>query len=147
MATASTSSGSTTGAGTPTSTVASISATPSATNPQPKVGEVQTSSAPAQTQKSTVSTSQILSIVAGEQSRISNVEKTVVQEAVQQAIAAGASATAQAESIAATAQAQSIASSNAQQSSSSTQSGGEQRTQTQSFAVSAVRENNPTCIS
>ena len=69
-----------------------------------------------------------------------------MQEAVQQAIAAGASATAQAESIAATAQAQSIASSNAQQSSSSTQSGGEQRTQTQSFAVSAVRENNPTSL-
>ena len=146
VATTSTSSGPTTGAGTPTPTVASISATPSATNPQPKVGEVQTSSAPAQTQKSTVSTSQILSIVAGEQSRISNVEKTVVQEAVQQAIAAGASATAQAESIAATAQAQSIASSNAQQSSSSTQSSGEQRTQTQSFAVSTVRENNPTSL-
>jgi len=147
VATTSTGSSSTTGAGTPTPTISAVaSSTPSATNPQPKVGEVQTSSAPAQTQKSTVSTSQILSIVAGEQSRISNVEKTVVQEAVQQAIAAGASATAQAESIAATAQAQSIASSNAQQSSSSTQSGGEQRTQTQSFAVSAVRENNPTSL-
>ena len=146
VATASTSSGSTTGAGTPTSTVASVTATPSATNPQPKAGEVQTSSSPAPTQKSTVSTSQILSIVAGEQSRISNVEKTVVQEAVQQAIVAGASATAQAESIAATAQAQSIASSGSQQSSVSAQSGNDQRTQTQSFAVSPVRENNPTSL-
>jgi len=144
--TTSTSSGPTTGTGTPTSTVASVSATPSATNPQPKVGEIQTSSAPAPTQKSSVSTSQILSIVANEQTRIGNVEKSVVQEAVQQAIAAGASATAQAESIAATAQAQSIASSNAQQSSSSTQSGGEQRTQPQSFAISPVRENNPTSL-
>lgn len=146
VATTSTSSGSTTGTGTPTSTVASVSATPSATNPQPKVGEVQTNSAPAQAQKSTVSTSQILSIVAGEQSRISNVEKAVVQEAVQQAITAGASATAQAESIAASAQAQSIAGSSSQQSSSSTQSGGEQRTQTQMFAISTVRENNPTSL-
>jgi hypothetical protein len=143
VATTSTSSGPTTGAGTPTSSVASVSATPSATNPQPKVGEVQTSSAP----KSTVSTSQILSIVSGEQSRIGNIEKTVVQEAVQQAISAGASATAQAESIAASAQAQSIASSNAQQSSASTQGGVDQRTtQSQSFAISPVRENNPTSL-
>lgn len=145
VATTSTSGGPTTGTGTPTSSVASISATPSATNPQPKVGEVQTSSAPAPTQKSTVSTSQILSIVAGEQSRIGSIEKSVVQEAVQQAISAGASATAQAEAVAATAQAQSIASSNSQQSFSSIQ-GIEQRTQTQSFAVSPVRENNPTSL-
>ncbi len=145
--TTSTSSGPTTGTGTPTSTVASVSATPSATNPQPKVGEIQTSSAPAPTQKSSVSTSQILSIVANEQTRIGNVEKTVVQEAVQQAQAAGASATAQAESVAAQAQAQSIASSGTQQATSSTsQSGGEQRMQTQSFAVSPLRENNPTSL-
>lgn len=146
----STNSSSTTGAGTPISTVASVSATPSATNPQPKVGEVQTSSAPASTQKSTVSMSQILSIVAGEQSRISNVEKSVVQEAVQQAISAGASATAQAESIAATAQAQSIATSNAQQQTQNqTQTANnnvQQRTQSQGFSVSVQRENSPTTL-
>ena len=148
--TTSTSSGSTTGTGTPapsSSSTAVASSTPSATNPQPKVGEVQTSSAPTSTQKSSVSTSQVLSIVANEQSRIANVEKTVVQEAVQQAQAAGASATAQAESVAAQAQAQSIASSGMQQTTSSTsQGGGEQRTHTQSFAVSPLRENNPTSL-
>jgi hypothetical protein len=146
--TTSTSGSSTTGAGTPTPTNNSVaSATPSATSPQTKVGEVQISSAPAPTQKSSVSTSQILSIVANEQSRIANVEKTVVQEAVQQAQAAGASATSQAESIAASAQAQSIASSGTQQNASSTSQGGsEQRTQAQSFAISPLRDNNPTSL-
>lgn len=146
--TTSTSGSSTTGAGTPTPTNNSVaSATPSATSPQTKVGEVQISSAPAPTQKSSVSTSQILSIVANEQTRIGNIEKSVVQEAVQQAQAAGASATAQAESIAATAQAQSIASSGMQQATSSSgQSGSEQRTQNQSFAISPLRDNAPTSL-
>ncbi len=119
-----------------------ISATPTATNPQPKVGEVQTSSAP----KSTVSTSQILSIIANEQSRIGNIEKSVVQEAVQQAQTAGAAATAQAEAVAAQAQAQSIAASISAQSSTGIQSANEQRNQSQSFAVSPLRENSPTSL-
>jgi hypothetical protein len=118
-----------------------ISATPTASNPQPKVGEVQTSSAP----KSTVSTSQILSIIANEQSRIGGIEKSVVQEAVQQAQAAGAAATAQAEAVAAQAQAQSIAASISTQSSSS-QPVSDQRGQVQSFSISPLRENNPTSL-
>lgn len=123
-------------------TTAIVSATPTALNPQPKVGEVAQSSAP----KSTVSTSQILSIVANEQSRIGNVEKTVVQEAVQQAQAAGSAATAQAEAIAASSQAQSIASSNLQQNSNGTQSNSGQRSQSQLFSISSIRENNPTSL-
>lgn len=141
----STSSGSTAGTGTPTTSVASVSTTPSATNPQPKAGEIQTSSAPAPTQKSTVSTSQILSIVAGEQSRIANVEKSVVQEAVQQAQAAGASATAQAESVAATAQSQSIASSSVQSTSTTTTTGLSNVGQSQGGSI-ALRGNTPTTV-
>lgn len=129
---------------------APATATPSATNPQPKIGEIQTSSAPATTQKSTISTSQILSIVANEQTRIGNVEKSVVQEAVQQAVTAGASATAQAESVAAATQAQSIASSNSQSATSSTGStstsmSGISSSQAQVGGV-GLRANSPTSI-
>lgn len=88
-----------------TQTVAvSATPTPSANNPQPKVGEVSQSSSP----KSTVSTSQILSIVANEQSRISSVEKSAVEATTQQAAQAASSATQQAESVAGQAQSQSI---------------------------------------
>ena len=76
-------------------TSSSISATPSASNPQPKVGEVQTAGSPPK-----LSTSQILNMIATEQSRISTVESSVVQDAVKQAESAGASATSQAETIA-----------------------------------------------
>lgn len=88
-----------------TTQTASVSTTPSPTanNPQPKVGEVSQSSP-----KSTVSTSQILSIVANEQSRISSVEKSAVEATTQQAAQAAASATQQAESVAGQAQSQSI---------------------------------------
>jgi hypothetical protein len=58
-----------------------------------KVGEVRTSSAPAP-----LSMSQILNIVANEQSRISAVEKTVVQDAMAQVDNANAVANAQSES-------------------------------------------------
>lgn len=61
---------------------AATTATPTATNPQPRVGEVIVSGSPART---TVSTSQILSIVRAEQTRISAVETAAVQEAVSQA--------------------------------------------------------------
>lgn len=125
----------------PTVTNSSAASTPSATNQQPKVGEVQTSSAP----KSTISMSQILSIVGAEQSRISNVEKSVVQETVQAALSAAASATSQAESVAASAQSQSIAS-------SITQSGTTGMTSTQQglgllqSSASLMQGNNPTSI-
>ena len=68
------------------SSSSSTSATPSATNPQPKVGEVTVSGSPA---KTTISTSQILSIVRSEQTRIGNLETSTVQQAVEQAQAAG----------------------------------------------------------
>ena len=85
----------------------STTPTPTANNPQPKVGEVAASSSP----KSTVSTSQILSIIANEQSRISSVEKSAVETTTQQATQASSSATQQAEAVAGQAQAQSIAAS------------------------------------
>ena len=65
-----------------TTSTATASATPTATNPQPRVGEVTVSGSPA---KTTVSTSQILSIVRAEQSRISALETATVQQAVTQA--------------------------------------------------------------
>ena len=61
---------------------AATSVTPTATNPQPKVGEVTVSGSPA---KTTMSTSQILSIVRNEQSRIGNLETSTAQQAIEQA--------------------------------------------------------------
>lgn len=61
---------------------ATASVTPSATNPQPRVGEVTVSGSPARV---TLSTNQILSIVRSEQSRISNLESSVAQQAILQA--------------------------------------------------------------
>lgn len=61
---------------------ATASVTPSATNPQPRVGEVTVSGSPARV---TLSTNQILSIVRSEQSRISNLESSVAQQAIVQA--------------------------------------------------------------
>lgn len=65
-----------------TTSTATVSVTPTATNPQPKVGEVTVSgSAP----KTTISTSQILSIVRNEQARIGNLETSTAQQAITQA--------------------------------------------------------------
>lgn len=74
--------------GSPTTTSSSSTSnttvTPSATDPQPKVGEV---SVPGSQPKalSTMSTTQLLSIVNNEQSRISKLEMSTAQSAVQQA--------------------------------------------------------------
>lgn len=57
-------------------------ATPSTNNPQPKIGEVSVSSSQ---NKTTLSTSQILSIVRNEQSRINSLETTTAQQAMTQA--------------------------------------------------------------
>jgi hypothetical protein len=113
---ASTSPAATTASPTATSTTAAVAsstpsvsttASPTANNPQPKVGEVAQSSSP----KSTVSTSQILSIISKEQDRLSSVEKTAVESTTQQANQAAATATQQAENVASQAQSQSIATS------------------------------------
>lgn len=84
-------------------------ASPTANNPQPKVGEVAQSGG--SSSKSNVSTSQILSIVATEQSRVSSVEKSAVEQTTQQANAVASSVTQQAESVASQSQSQSIATS------------------------------------
>ena len=83
---------------TPVATVATV--TPSANNPQPKVGEIQVSGSQS---KTTLSTSQILSIVRSEQTRISGVESSTVQQANDQAAAASQNAQSTAQSVAATA--------------------------------------------
>lgn len=89
------------------STAPATSPAPTVSNPQPKVGEVAQSSSP----KTTLSTSQILGIIANENSRIASVEKSAVEATTQQAMQAMTSATQQAESVAASAQSQSIAAS------------------------------------
>jgi hypothetical protein len=89
----------------------STNATPTANNPQPKVGEITTSSSPSTTNKSTVSTSQILSIVAGEQNRLTKLETSTAQAAVEQAKQEAAKAVAESQAIAANSVSQSISSS------------------------------------
>ena len=67
-----------------TPTASSTTSTPPASAPA-KVGEVSDSAKSAQPSASTVSLSTILSIVSSEQSRIGGVERSVVQQAVEQA--------------------------------------------------------------
>lgn len=95
-----------------TSATSVTSVTPSANNPQPKVGEVSVAGSQSSTSKSTVSTSQILSIVGGEQSRLSKLETSTASAAVEQAKSDSAKVTADAQTVAATQQAQTL--SNAQ---------------------------------
>ena len=84
---------------------------PSATNPQPKIGEVTDSSGGS---KSTVSLSSVLSMISSNQEKTAALERSVVQAADAQAFSAGETAKATAEKIAGDAQSQSIASSNSQ---------------------------------
>jgi len=92
------------------SSSSSTSSTPSATNPQPKVGEVTISGSPA---KTPISTSQILSIVRSEQTRIGNLETSTAQQAVEQAQSAGDKAQQESLSISAATVSQSQASASA----------------------------------
>ena len=109
--------GSTTGTGSPAPGTTSVaSAAPTATNPQPKVGDVSDSAKSAQPQQGGSSSggaslSMILNIVAGEQTRLANVERSVVQQAVEQAVKEAEKTQKDAERIAGTAQQQSIAAS------------------------------------
>lgn len=80
-------------------TSASTTSTPSATNPQPRIGEVTTSGSQPKA-VSSVSTSQILSIVSNEQSRISKLETSAAQAATAQAQAAGEQAVAESQAVA-----------------------------------------------
>ena len=95
----------------PVAAVATV--TPSANNPQPKVGEVQVSGSQS---KTTLSTSQILSIVRSEQSRISGVESSTVQQANEQAASVSQNAQSTAQSVAANAVTSSMSSSSVYQS-------------------------------
>lgn len=93
----------------PTTTTAVSTSTPSASNPQPKAGEVATSGS-----KPTVSMSTIMSILSTESSRVGAVEKSVVQQAASDAQKAGEQATQQAESVASTLTSQSMTASSTQ---------------------------------
>lgn len=86
------------------------SVTPSATNPQPRVGEVNVVGSQPSTARSTISTSQILSMIGSEQSRISKLEMSTVAAAVEQAKQEANKAVSEAQSIAAAQQAQTLAS-------------------------------------
>ncbi len=128
-----TSSSSSSSSTSPTSTnivSASTTVTPTANNPQPKVGEVSTAGSQTSSSKSssTVSTSQILSIVGGEQSRLNKLETSTAQAAVEQAKSESAKVTADAQQVAATQQAQTI--SNAQAVISSVTPSGQASSQT-----------------
>ena len=104
------SSGSTSNPTTVVVATTTTSVTPSATNPQPKVGEVSIAGSPPATTKSTVSTSQILSILNSEQSRINKLEMSTATAAVEQAKQDAAKVTSEAQSVAAAQQAQTLAS-------------------------------------
>lgn len=82
-------------------TTASSTPTPSATNPQPKIGEVTTAGSQPKA-VSSVSTSQILSIVGSEQSRIGKLETSTASAAAAAAQQAGEQATAEAQAVAST---------------------------------------------
>ena len=90
---------------TATVSTATTSVAPTATNPQPRVGEITVTGSAPTTSKSSVSTSQILSIVRNEQNRIGNLETATAAAAVQQAQQAGTQAATLAESVAAQQQA------------------------------------------
>lgn len=92
----------------PASSTTITSPTPSATNPQPKVGEVQQAGS---TKPTGPSQSLISSILNSEQSRVSNLEKSVVSTTVEQSQAIATQSTKDAESIASNLTQQSIASS------------------------------------
>jgi hypothetical protein len=69
-------------AATSSSTLLATSATPTATNPQPRIGEITVSGSPA---KTVPNTQQVLAMVRKEQSRIATVEQNTVTAAVSQA--------------------------------------------------------------
>jgi len=92
-------------------------ATPSANNPQPKAGEV---TSPGAAPKSTMSTSQAMSMISANNAKEANLAMSTASAAVSQAAATATAAVSQAESVAGSATAQSIASSNAQSSSTQT---------------------------
>jgi hypothetical protein len=83
---------------------------PTASNSQPKAGEVSVAGAPAKS-TSGPSMSMIMSILNTESNRVSNVEKSSVTAAVAEAQVAGAQATQQAETVAGSLTSQSIAAS------------------------------------
>jgi len=95
-------------------------ATPSANNPQPKAGEVTAPGAAPKTTSSTVSTSQVLSMISANNAKESNIAMSAASTAISQAAATATAAVSQAESVAGSATAQSIASSNTQSSSTQT---------------------------
>ena len=84
-----------------------ISAAPTATNPQPKVGEVASASG----SKPTMSLSSIMSILSTESARVGNVEKAVVQQAATEAKSAAEKAVQESESVAGSLTSQSISTS------------------------------------
>jgi hypothetical protein len=123
---------------------ATTSAAPSATNPQPIIGSVQQAGSTKSTSSSSssgtgASMSLIMSTIKSEQSRVSAVETTTIQNAVGQATSASSQAVSQAEATAATLTANSISNSNGGSTSSSTT----QASKTGSFGLNAF---NPAAI-
>jgi hypothetical protein len=124
-----------------TPSLAVASPSPTANNPQPKVGEVQT----AGSSKPSVSISQIMSIVSNEQSRVGGVEKATVQAAVEQASKDSAKAKDEAESVAGSLTTQSITASISSSSGSQSVSGPSVKTQ-QSTSSFSLQTNTQTSV-
>ena len=112
------------------STPTVATATPSANNPQPKVGEVTTSGS-----KPSVSMSTIMSILSTESSRVGAVEKSAVANAVSEAAKASEQAVQQAEAVAGALTSQSIVASLSQ---TSSMGGGMTSTNTSQSSVSNI---------
>lgn len=87
----------------------SVSATPTANNPQPKVGEVTTAGSQPTASKSSMSTSQVLSMISSQQSQQSRLEMAVAGAAVEQAKQDAAKTTNDAQTVAANQQSQTLA--------------------------------------
>lgn len=124
-----------------TTSLAASSPSPTANNPQPKIGEVQT----AGSSKPAVSLSQIMSIVSNEQSRIGGVEKATVQAAVDQATKDSTKAKDEAESVAGSLTTQSITASISFSSSNQSVSGPSVKPQ-QSTSSFSLQTNNQSSV-
>ena len=125
----------------PSSSAPVTSAAPTANNPQPKPGEVQTAG-------SSGPSALAMSVVASVQSRVGATERATVQQANEAAATATAQAVELAETVAGAAQANSIASSTSTSSSSNSSStGAMSSTQTASVGSSLQSVSQSTAIS
>lgn len=142
-----TSTASSSGSSSTASSAPVTSASPTANNPQPKVGEVTIAGSQSKSSSSGPSMSMVMSILSKESDRVSNVEKSAVAAAVADAQAAGAQATQQAEAVAGALTASSVASSMTQTSVSGSSTRTVQQNSAGSFAIQGGSQSNAVSMS